>query len=99
MTAGAQPEARTASAPKLPANTARPTSMTSHEARRGVSEKSITRTIFLRTFFAVNAGKQIVNTVWFAFGCGQIPRVTPRRGQEAQRPAHSARLTPHRWRP
>jgi hypothetical protein len=44
--------------------------MTSHEARRGVSEKSIARTICLRPFFAVNAGKQIVNTAGFAFGCG-----------------------------
>jgi hypothetical protein len=44
--------------------------MTNREARRGVSEKSIARIIFLQTFFAVNAGKQIVNTVGSAFGCG-----------------------------
>jgi hypothetical protein len=62
--ATSQSAAKIFSAAKLLANATRPTNVTSHEARLSVSEKSIVQTIFLATFFAVNAGKQIPNKVW-----------------------------------
>src|SRR4029078_956541 len=78
MMIATQSAAKIVSAPKLAANATRPTSVTSLEARLSVREKRIGHRIVSPAFFAVNAAKQIVNTVWPAFGFSQNPERLPR---------------------
>lgn len=87
MTVAAQSAAKIVSAPKLPANATRPTSMTSHEARVGVREKNIGQHDSATGFFLrlMPVSKSLIQ-----YGspliAAKIPSgcLAPRRGQKAQ---------------